>query len=158
MSLFPADGKPMFDRMLAVGPHEPKSFATLLTIGLVISAFCVAVFVLIALIPSTARDREDAEKARLFTHSEAFWARWPGNGLFEAPYDQLAAEATRCARIVEIFQGERGSNVRPATGHARRAYDNAEIQLASYEPMLNSVHNAMNYAISQGRGPQLPSK
>lgn len=147
----------MYVHVLAAGSYEPKSFLTYLTIGLVLSALFAAGAVGIALIPSSARDREEAEKARLFTHSEAFWARWPGNRVFEAPYDELAAEATRCARIVEILQGERGSNVRPATGHARRAYDKANNQLASYEPMLNSVHNAMHYAISQGRGPQLPS-
>lgn len=148
----------MFGHVLAAGSHEPKSFLTYLTVGLVLSALFAAGAIGLSVIPSKAGDREDAEKARLFTHSEAFWTRWPGNRLFEAPYDELAAEATRCARIVEILQGERGSNVRPATGHARRAYDKANTQIASYEPMLSSVHHAMNYAISQGRGPQLPSK
>lgn len=147
----------MYDHLLAAGSHEPKGFLTYLTVGLVLSALFAAGAIGVAMIPSTAGERLDAERARLFTHSEAFWTWWPDNRLFEAPYGELAAEATRCARIVEILQGDRGSNVRPATGHARRSYDKANSQLASYEPMLNSLHNAMNYAISQGRGPQLPS-
>ncbi|CDP85917.1 MULTISPECIES: hypothetical protein [Mycolicibacterium] len=147
----------MYDHVLAAGSHEPKSFLTYLTIGLVVSALFAAGAIGLSMIPSSADERLDAERARLFTHSEAFWARWPNNRVFEAPYDELAGEAARCARLIEIFQGQRGTNVRPATGHARKTYDKANGEIATYQAMLNSVHNAMHYAISQGRGPQLPS-
>ncbi|MBN3512368.1 hypothetical protein JYB55_26430 [Mycolicibacterium septicum] len=147
----------MYDQLLAAGSHEPKGFLTYLTVGLVLSALFAAGAIGVAMIPSTAGERLDAERARLFTQSEAFWARWPNNRVFEAPYDELAAEASRCARVIEIYQRQRGTNVRPATGHARRIYDKSNSQIATYQAMLNSVHNAMNYAISQGRGPQLPS-
>ncbi|PEG61969.1 hypothetical protein CQY21_03175 [Mycolicibacterium boenickei] len=151
------DGKSMFDNVLAAGSHEPKSFLTFLTIGLVLSALFAAGAIGVAMIPSEAGERLDAERARLFTHSEAFWARWPNNRVFEAPYDELADEAIRCERVIEIYQRQRGTNVRPATGHARKIYDKANSQIAAYQAMLNSVHNAMHYAIAQGRGPQLPS-
>lgn len=147
----------MYDHVLAAGSHEPKSFLTYLTIGLVLSALFAAGAIGLSMIPSKAGERLDAERARLFTHSEAFWARWPDNQVFEAPYDELASEASRCERVIEICQGQRGTNVRPATGHARKIYDKANRQIATYQQMLATVQNAMHYAISQGRGPQLPS-
>lgn len=157
MSLLPVDGNPMYDHVLAAGSHEPKGFLTYLTVGLVLSAVFAAGAIGLAMIPSKAGERLDAERARLFTHSEAFWARWPGNRVFEAPYDELFVEATRCERVIEIYQRQRGTNVRPATGQARKIYDVANRQIATYQQMLATVHNAMNHAISQGRGPQLPS-
>lgn len=160
MSLLPVDAKPlaqMYDDVLAAGTHEPKGFLTYLIVGLVLSALFAVGAIGLAMIPSKAGERLDAERARLFTHSEAFWVRWPNNRVFEAPYDEMAGEATRCERVIEIYQRERGTNVRPATGQARKIYDKANSQIATYQAMLNSVHNAMHYAISQGRGPQLPS-
>lgn len=147
----------MYDHVLAAGSQEPKGFLTYLTVGMVLSALFAAGAIGVGMIPSKAGERQDAERARLFTHSEAFWARWPNNRVFEAPYDELVGEATRCERVIEIYQRQRGTNVRPATGQARKIYDKANGQIAAYQAMLNSVHNAMHYAISQGRGPQPPS-
>lgn len=143
----------MYDHVLAAGSHEPKSFLTYLTIGLVASALIAAGAIGLSMIPSSAGGQPDAERARLFTHSEAFWARWPNNRVFEAPYGELAAGASRCARLIGIFQRQRGTNLRPASGPTREVYDESNRQIATYQAMLN----AMNYAVSQGRGPQLPS-
>ncbi|WP_135452035.1 hypothetical protein [Mycobacterium sp. DL99] len=85
-----------------------------------------------------------------------FWIRWPKYRLFEAPYDQLAAEGARCERVIEIYQRQRGTNIRPAPGPAREVYDEANHQIAVYQGMLGTVQNAMHYAASQGRGPQQP--
>lgn len=143
----------MLDQVLAVSSRGPMTFATFMAVGLVVSAIVVAVFIAIAMIPSAAGERLDAERARLFTHSEAFWARWPNNRVFEAPYDELAGEAIRCERVIEIYQRQRGTNVRPASGPARQVYDESNRQIATYQGLLAAVQ----HAIAQGRGPQLPS-
>lgn len=148
----------MFDEVLAVGSHEPKSFVTYLTIGLVLSALFVGGVALVAMVPSTAGERLDAERAHLYTHSAAFWARWPYGRLLEASYDELASEATRCDRIVEILQRQRGSNTRPARGRARQSYDEISGQIANFQSMVTSVRNAMNYVATQDRGPRQPPR
>lgn len=143
----------MIDQVLA-SSNPPVSFNTFVVIGLVISAAWIAMAVVAACLPSTAADQLDAERARLYTHSEAFWGRCPNHRLYEAPYQELAAEAARCARLVDIFQEKLSSNKRPDPGPIRGMYDEANRHLPAYQHMLNSVHTAMNYAISQGRGPQ----
>ncbi len=144
-------------QVLASGSHTPLSFTAIVVFGLGLSAVLGAINVVAGLLPSTAADRLDAERARLYTHSEAFWARWPNNRVFEAPYADLAAEATRCGRLVEIFQEKLSSNKRPEPGPFRGIYDEAHRHLPVYQHMLGTVRAAMNYAVSQGRGPQLPS-
>ncbi|WP_441962903.1 hypothetical protein [Mycolicibacterium houstonense] len=146
----------MIDQVLASSSDRALSFTTIVTVGLVLSAVFVAVFIGIAMLPSTKADRVDAERARLFVQSEAFWGRWPHNRLYEAPYAELAAEATRCARLIEIFQETLSYGKRPDPGAFRGMYDEAGRSLPAYQHLLNSVHTAMNYAISQGRGPQQP--
>ncbi|OBG89298.1 hypothetical protein A5699_14530 [Mycobacterium sp. E802] len=138
------DGKPMYDHVLAAGSHEPKSFLTYLTVGLVLSALFAAGAIGLSMVPSSAGERLDAERAWLYTHSEAFWARWPNNRVFDAPYEELAAESARCERVIEICQGQRGTTVRPAYGAARESYDQSNSQIATYQHMLSTVHNAMN--------------
>ncbi|OLP00874.1 hypothetical protein BVU76_18220 [Mycolicibacterium porcinum] len=136
--------------------NPPVSFTALVVIGVVISVVLLAMAIVAMLWPSTAADQLDVERARLYTHSEAFWGRWPNNRLFEAPYAELAAEATRCARLIEIFQEKLSSGERPERGPFRGMYDEASRNLPMYQSMLATVHSAMNYAISQGRGPQQP--
>lgn len=143
----------MVEDILADASHEPKSFVTYLVVGLAISAVIVVVFVAIVLIPSAAVEQSATERARLYINSELFWMRWPKYRLFEAPYDQLAAESARCERAIAIHQRRRGTNIRPGPGPAREAYDEANRQIATYQDMLGTVQHAMSYAISQGRGP-----
>ncbi|MGV0811237.1 hypothetical protein ABQF34_04705 [Mycolicibacterium boenickei] len=100
--------------------------------------------------------------ARLYTHSSAFWARWPGDRLWVAPYEELAAEADRCNELIG-YVGEKRMRL-PLRGPARKRAEaihaefrqQVEREEAMYQGMLNSVHAAMHYAISQGRGPQQP--
>lgn len=101
--------------------------------------------------------------ARLYTHSSAFWARWPGDRLWGAPYEELAAEADRCNELIG-YVGEKRMRLplrRSARTGAKAIHAEFRQQLereeAMYQQMLATVRSAMNYAISQGRGPQLPS-
>ncbi|WP_066900077.1 hypothetical protein [Mycolicibacterium houstonense] len=100
--------------------------------------------------------------ARLYTHSSAFWARWPGDRLWVAPYEELAAEADRCNELVG-YVGEKRMRL-PLRGPARKRAEpihaefrqQLEREEAMYQSMLATVHAAMNYATAQGRGPQAP--
>ncbi|OBB21562.1 hypothetical protein A5761_30060 [Mycolicibacterium setense] len=101
--------------------------------------------------------------ALLYTHSSAFWARWPGDRLWSAPYDELAAEADRCNELIR-YVGEKRMRLPVKRGPARKQAEalhaefseQVEREKAMYQHMLGTVHSAMNYAISQGRGPQQP--
>lgn len=102
--------------------------------------------------------------AELYTHSSAFWARWPGDRLWVAPYGELAAEADRCEQLIgnvgskSLYVGMK----KGPTGKQRAKDLRAEFQrqldreVATYQGLRSAVHNAMNYAVSQGRGPQAP--
>lgn len=101
--------------------------------------------------------------ARLYTHSSAFWARWPGDRLWVAPYEELAAEADRCNELIG-YVGEKRMRLpvrRPARKRAEALHaefrEQVEREKVMYQNMLATVHSAMNYAISQGRGPQQQS-
>ena len=104
------------------------------------------------------------ELARLYTYSSAFWARWPGDRLWVAPYGELAAEADRCDELIRSV-GDKRLNVgaKMALTEKTRAKQlqaefrgNIDREIAMYQGMLAAVHNAMNYAASQGRGPHQP--
>lgn len=103
------------------------------------------------------------ELALLYTHSSAFWARWPGDRLWVAPYDELAAEADRCDHLFRTV-GEKSMRLPVKRGPARKQAEalhaefseQVEREKVMYQHMLGTVHSAMNYAISQGRGPQQP--
>lgn len=103
------------------------------------------------------------ELARLYTHSSAFWARWPGDRLWLAPYDELAAEADRCEELIRSV-GDKRLYVRGKNGPAKKRAEDLRAtfreqidrEIATYEGMLAAVRNAMNHAVSQGRGPQQP--
>ncbi|PEG61967.1 hypothetical protein CQY21_03165 [Mycolicibacterium boenickei] len=102
------------------------------------------------------------ELARLYTHSSAFWARWPGDRLWVAPYGELAAEADRCDELIRSVGGKRLKlSVKTALTEKKRAKElraefrqQLEREEAMYQQMLATVRSAMNYAIAQGRGPQ----
>jgi len=105
------------------------------------------------------------ELALLYTHSSAFWARWRGDRLWMAPYNELAAEAQRCEELVRSVGDKRlyiGLRRGPAKKQAQdlRAEFRRQIdrEIATYQGMLVTLHSAMNYAVAQGKGPQLPPR
>ncbi|WKG04254.1 hypothetical protein [Mycolicibacterium sp. HK-90] len=91
---------------------------------------------------------------RTLAQSSVFWARWPGDRIWSAPFGELSREAARCEEILVHLQerkeaDEKMSYARPPDS---RIYFYG--QIATRQSMLATVHSAMNYAISQGRGPQ----
>lgn len=100
------------------------------------------------------------ELAQLYTHSSAFWARWPGDRLWSAPYDELAAEANRCDELIRsvgdkrLYVGrKKGLTKKQAEGLLAEFRVQIDREIAAYQGMLAAVRNAMSYAVSQGRGP-----
>ncbi|MED5815675.1 hypothetical protein VST63_25220 [Mycolicibacterium sp. 050232] len=129
--------------------------------GLVVVIGCAVFFFGVDWLSTKATYRQ---LAKLYTHSAAFWARWPGDRLWVAPYEELAAEANRCEQLIGNV-GSKSLYVGMKKGPAgkKRAKDlQAEFQrqldreVATYQGLLAAVRNAMNYAVSQGRGPQAP--
>ncbi|WP_166907521.1 hypothetical protein [Mycobacterium sp. DL440] len=101
------------------------------------------------------------ELAQLYAHSSAFWARWPGDRLWSAPYDELAAEANRCDELIRSVGDKRlhvgrkkGPAKKQAEGLRAEFREQIDREVAYYQGMLAAVGNAMNYAVSQGRGPR----
>ncbi len=94
------------------------------------------------------------DMAQLMTHSSMFWARWPHDRIWSAPYGELAAEADRCEVIVAYVERQKeppGKRVHDAPAVFDQHIDR---EIAAYQGMLATVRNAMNYLNSQGRGPQ----
>lgn len=105
------------------------------------------------------------ELAQLYTHSSAFWARWPDDRIWVAPFDELAAEAHRCEELIRNVGGKvlySGLQRGPAKKRTkeRRAEFRLQIdrEIATYQGMLATVRNAMNYAVAQGKGRQEPGR
>ncbi|MGV0836284.1 hypothetical protein [Mycolicibacterium thermoresistibile] len=80
----------------------------------------------------------DADQAAFMHESAAFRARWPGERLWSAPYDEVKAEAVRCWRIIDILQQR----------NRKYQYANVAInnQAAEIHGWLLTVHQAMNVA------------
>ncbi|MCV7336898.1 MULTISPECIES: hypothetical protein [Mycolicibacterium] len=102
--------------------------------------------------------------ARWYAHSSAFWARWSGDRLWAAPYPELVAEARRCEDLINNldskrpFMGPKAVLVDRKRARELRAgfRQDVEREIATYKGLLAAVHNAMHYAVGQGRGPQVP--
>ncbi|QRY52813.1 hypothetical protein [Mycolicibacterium septicum] len=102
--------------------------------------------------------------AQWYARSSAFWARWPGERLWMAPYGELAAEARRCEDLINNvgsktpYLGAKTVLMERKRARELRAEFRRDIEseIITYKDMLAAVHNAMNYAASQGRGPQVP--
>lgn len=105
---------------------------------------------------------EYQKRARLYTSSSAFWARWPGERVWVAPYDELAAEASRCEQILGSMGLIPPQYDRKESGPVVQADDadkgNQRVvrEGASFRAKRGAVLQAMSHAISQGRGPQAP--
>lgn len=100
--------------------------------------------------------------ARLYTFSSAFWARWPGERLWVAPYDDLAAEAARCEEILGSMGLIPPHYDRKESGPVVQANDadksNRRIdrEAPAFRAKRGAVLQAMSHAVAQGRGPQAP--
>lgn len=86
-----------------------------------------------------------------------FWLRWPHDRIWSVPYGELAAEADRCESIIGYVHSKKRSSGKRFGDAVSRYNYNVEREIATCQGLLNSVHSAMHYAVSQGRGPQLPS-
>ncbi|OMC34059.1 hypothetical protein A5740_10460 [Mycobacterium sp. GA-1841] len=101
--------------------------------------------------------------ARLYTHSSAFWARWPGDRVWMAPYGELVAEADRCNELIG-YVGEKRMNLGLKRGSAKKQAkaihaefrQQVEREEAMYQGILATLQNAMNYAVARGKGPPPP--
>ncbi|OLP00876.1 hypothetical protein BVU76_18230 [Mycolicibacterium porcinum] len=108
-----------------------------------------------------SKKAEYQKLARLYTFSSAFWVRWPGERLWVAPYDELAAEAARCEEILgsmglkppHYVGKESGSAVQADAHESNRRVDR---EGASFRAKRGALLQAMSNAIAQGRGPRAP--
>lgn len=129
------------------------------TIILAIGITCAVIFFVGAWYTKKA---DYQKKARLHTFSSAFWARWPSERLWVAPYHELAAEAARCEEILggmgltpPQYEGkESGPGVHADNGHEVDQRIRAEG--ARFRAKRGAVLRAMSYAVAQGKGPQAP--
>ncbi|OMB70356.1 hypothetical protein A5741_07850 [Mycolicibacterium conceptionense] len=107
--------------------------------------------------------KADYRKAAcLYTFSSAFWARWRGERLWVAPYDDLAAEAARCEEILGSMGLIPPHYDRKESGPVVQANDadksNRRIdrEAPAFRAKRGAVLQAMSHAVAQGRGPQAP--
>ncbi|OCB48482.1 hypothetical protein A5721_06215 [Mycobacterium vulneris] len=96
------------------------------------------------------------DMAQLMTHSSMFWARWPHDRIWSAPYEELAAEANRCEVIVAYLDRQKESPGKRTNDSCTAFNQHIDHEIAAYQGMHAAVRNAMNYAHSRGRGPQQP--
>jgi hypothetical protein len=103
---------------------------------------------------------EYQKAARLYTFSSAFWARWPGQRLWVAPYDELAAEAARCEEILGGMglkppdYAPRENNPAVQDDGAHRGNRRIDRDGATFRAKRGAVLRAISQAMAQGRGPQ----
>lgn len=123
----------------------------------IIGGTAIAFTVFLCVVDYWSNKASFKELARLMTHSSMFWVRWPHDRIWSAPYGELAAEADRCESIIGYVHSKRRSPGKRFGDAVSRHNYNVEREIATYQHMLGTVRAAMNYAVSQGRGPQLPS-
>lgn len=133
-----------------------RSTASVAPAILIIACVAIAFCVFMCAIDYWSSKGTNRDMAQLMTQSSMFWARWPHDRIWSAPYGELAAEADRCEVIVAYVKRQKeppGKRI----DEARTAFNkHVDREIATYEGMLAAVRNAMNYAVSQGRGPQQP--
>ncbi|MFV8167633.1 hypothetical protein ACNQVK_36900 [Mycobacterium sp. 134] len=94
------------------------------------------------------------DMAQLMTHSSMFWARWPNDRIWSAPYGELAAEADRCEVIIAYVERQKRSKGKRVDDVRAPFNQHIDREIAAYQGMLAAVRNAMSYSNSHGRGPQ----
>ncbi|OMC34060.1 hypothetical protein A5740_10465 [Mycobacterium sp. GA-1841] len=131
----------------------------MITVILIIGITCALIFFVGAWY---SKKSEYQKRARLYTFSSAFWARWPGERLWVAPYPELAGEAARCEDILAgmgltppHYEHEQSEPVIKAED-AQRGDQRVDRDGASFLAKRGVVLQAMTHAIAQGRGPQSP--
>ncbi|WKG04252.1 hypothetical protein [Mycolicibacterium sp. HK-90] len=107
-----------------------------------------------------SKKAEYQKAARLYTFSSAFWARWPGERLWAAPYQELAAEAARCEEILGSMgltpphYERKESDPEVRDDGAPEVNRRTDREGAQFRAKRDAVLRAMSNAIAQGRGPQ----
>ena len=145
------------DRVLAATQYNALDMAGVTGLVspaiLIIGCLAIAFTVFMCSVDYWSSKGSYKEVARLMTHSSMFWARWSHDRIWSAPYEELAAEARRCEVIVAYVENKKRSRKRVDDACvAFNRYVDGEI--TTYQGMLAALRNAMNYAVSQGRGPQ----
>lgn len=123
---------------------------------LIIACVAIAFCVFMCSIDYWSSKGSYRDMAQLLTHSSMFWARWPHDRIWSAPYGELAAEADRCEVIVAYVERQKESPGKRADDSRDAFNQHIDREIAAYKGMLAAVRNAMNYLNSQGRGPQQP--
>lgn len=123
---------------------------------LIIACVAIAFCVFMCSIDYWSSKGSYRDMAQLLTHSSMFWARWPHDRIWSAPYGELAAEADRCEVIVAYVERQKESPGKRADDSRDAFNQHIDREIAAYKGMLAAVRNAMNYAHSRGRGPQQP--
>lgn len=132
----------------------------LITVILIIGITCALLFFVAAWY---TKKSEYQKRARLYTFSSAFWARWPGERLWVAPYPELAAEAARCEEILggmgltPPHYEPKPSDTAVKTEDAHSGDSRIERDGTDFRTKRGAVLQAMSRAVAQGRGPQSPS-
>lgn len=149
------------DRILAVTQNIALDMAEVTDSAstgiLIIGGTAIAFTVFLCAIDYWSNKASLKELARLMTHSSMFWARWPHDRIWSAPYGELAAEADRCESIIGYVHSKKRSPGKRFGDAVSQHNHHVEREIATYQGLLAAVRSAMHYAISQGRGPQLPS-
>ncbi len=123
---------------------------------LIIACVAIAFCVFMCSIDYWSSKGTYSDMAQLMTHSSMFWARWPHDRIWSAPYGELAAEAERCEVIVAYVERQKESPGKRADDSQAAFNQHIDREVAAYQGMLAAVRNAMNHAHARGHGPQQP--
>lgn len=148
------------DHLLAATQNDALDMARVTELAapaiLIIACVAIAFCVFICSIDYWSSKGSYRDMAQLLTHSSMFWARWPHDRIWSAPYGELAAEADRCEVIVAYVERQKESPGKRADDSRAAFNQHIDREVAAYKGMLAAVRNVMNYAHSRRRGPQQP--
>ncbi|MBU9762732.1 hypothetical protein FR943_02540 [Mycobacterium sp. TNTM28] len=101
--------------------------------------------------------RVQQRQAQSLARSSLFWARWPAERFWSAPYDELAAESDRCTQIIDGLRQRRMlATPRYPTKRDQTYLQYLDNQIIDCQRVLGGVHAAMQQAVAHGRGPLQP--
>ncbi|MCV7362544.1 hypothetical protein [Mycolicibacterium neworleansense] len=92
----------------------------------------------------SASKRFRAQEEAFMVESARFRSRWPAQLLWQAPYEELEAEAERCWRHVFVLERRRDLMRRGRGG-------DFDTQIGAVRSWITTVVNAMNVVVSRGR-------
>jgi hypothetical protein len=142
-------------RLLAAGDDGVREAATtggILLVGAPVVLMLAALLFVLGKYGASLTDSSLAAEARLLTASSAFWARWPQDRLWGAPYWELQAEAARCEHLASLTRARMG------TGRYGQSLskpgDLLHRRLAAYQATHAAVLQAMAYVAQRGQPPR----